>query len=120
MPHGLHDLAAKLKEMDLSDAPHLDQHQLRSVVNRAYYAAFISARDFCNAKGYHASGKGMHDKIVNALLAQPVWTTEGNRLDQIKELRHRADYTWGKDMTWRDANTTLKKSRQIIEALSKP
>lgn len=118
MPHRLHQVAGILKDMDLSDAPHLDQHQLRSVVNRAYYAAFISARDFCDGKGYHASGKGMHDSVVNALLAQPGWTTEGNRLKQIKTLRHDADYHWEKTMTWRDATTTLKKSRQIIEALS--
>ena len=63
------------------------------------------------------SAGGSHEKVVNALLAQPKWSTVANRLQQIKELRHQADYQWDRTITWRDAKATLKKSHQIIEAI---
>ncbi|UBU49813.1 hypothetical protein LCW13_06035 [Cobetia amphilecti] len=117
MPHRLHEVAGILKDADLSGSPHLDEHQARSVVNRAYYAAYVTARDFCTSKGFPMSAGGSHEKIVNVLLEQPKWSRVGNQLKQIKALRHQADYQWDRAITWRDANSTLKKSRQIIEAI---
>ncbi|WP_422667058.1 HEPN domain-containing protein [Billgrantia montanilacus] len=102
--------------MDISDAPYLDQHQMRSVVNRAYYAAYITARDFCEAKGFQGSGSS-HQRVIEALKGKPQWRATANRLQQMKELRHQADYDWQNPMRLRDAQSAMKTSQKVIEAL---
>lgn len=119
MPYRLIDLADKLKALDLSNAVHLEEHQWRSVVNRAYYAAFLTARAFCDHKGWHANGSS-HDRVINALRQQRPWAKTANQLQQIKTLRHKADYEWHKPVSERDARKVMQKSREIINALQGP
>ncbi|WP_133635605.1 HEPN domain-containing protein [Halomonas ventosae] len=118
MPRRLVDIALHIQEMDLTAAPELAQHQIRSVVNRAYYAAYLTARAFCNDNGYSGVGAS-HEKIVDALCRQQEWGKQGKQLQQMKELRHQADYRWHNDMTPRDARKCLRTCSEIIEAISK-
>lgn len=109
MPDRLLDIAK-----ELLDTTPLDQPRLRSVVNRAYYAAFLTARSCC-AKHELATGVGAsHEKVINALLDKPRLCTYGNQLNDIKRLRHQADYNWDRDTTLRDARKSLKTCSELV------
>ncbi|RUR43374.1 HEPN domain-containing protein [Vreelandella populi] len=115
MPDRLLNIAARLKSMEGVEQE-IEQHRIRSVVNRAYYAAFLTAREVCEEKGFQGSGSS-HERIVDALLRQRSLTTLGNQLNEIKSLRHKADYNWNRPISPRDMHTALKKSRKLIDAL---
>ena len=114
MPHRLNAIALYLKEMDLRPEDDLYPHQLRSMVNRAYYAAHLTAKQVCEDRGLEGSGRS-HERVVHALSQH--WKVESKKLDQLRMLRNDADYRWDRPITWQDAKSSLKKSHQIIEAL---
>lgn len=116
MPHRLVCIAQDIQALNLSSQEDLEQHRVRSVVNRAYYAAYLTAKSFCDQKGFEGSGSS-HERVVNALRSRTEWRKQANQLQQVKEMRHKADYKWHMPMTDRDAKQCLKKSREIIGAL---
>jgi uncharacterized protein (UPF0332 family) len=116
VPHRLVEIAQKLKELDLSQEPHLGQHQIRSSVNRAYYAAYLTARDYCHSNGLDGIGAS-HERIARALIAERQLSKTGKQLLQVKDLRRQADYDWGHSMTYRDIGKALRTSHEIIAAL---
>lgn len=115
MPDRLLDIAK-----ELFDASSLDQPRLRSVINRSYYAAFLKARDYC-ARNELATGTGAsHEKVINALLDQPRLRTCGNQLNDMKRLRHQADYNWDRDTSRRDAEKSLRTCRELVDFFNLP
>lgn len=117
MPHRLIDFAQEIQHIDISAREEFEQSKVRSVINRAYYAAFLAARDFCQAQGLQGSGAS-HERVINALREDKKWQKQGNQLQQIKQLRHKADYDWQRDMTHHDVRQCMKKSRDIITSLT--
>jgi len=66
---------------------------LRSAINRAYYAAFRIARDYCHVP-LSVDGTGSHDAVLNAVdrLDFPDAYDRARRLRYLKRQRVRADY----------------------------
>jgi len=67
-----------------------DDAQLRSCISRAYYGAFIVARDAAKVPSYGQNG---HETVINHYLAgSPNEKTIGDALKKLKKLRVHADY----------------------------
>lgn len=115
LPDRLFQIATKIKNMDGIEQD-AEQHRIRSVVNRAYYAAYLTAEEVCRQKGFEGSGAS-HERVVDALLKQKSLSSVGNKLKDIKSLRHHADYKWQRPLSPRDMQSVLKKSRSIIDTL---
>ncbi|WP_110710523.1 HEPN domain-containing protein [Salinicola sp. CR57] len=99
------------------DASSTDQARLRSAINRAYYAAFLTARAYCEEKKLATGTGASHEKVIGSLLDRRDLSRYGNQLNDMKRLRHKADYDWGRDVSSRDAKKTLKTCRELIDAL---
>lgn len=84
----------------------------RSVVNRAYYAAFLLARD---KAGITNTGGSVHQDVIKYYQAHQ--SSVSNRLMQLKKLRSDADYSSCKQMQLNDANKALKISNNVFNAL---
>lgn len=65
-----------------------DEASLRTAVGRAYYAAFLVARD---KLGLTNMRKQVHLKVEQQLKRQRKFAVAG-KLHRLKELRHEADY----------------------------
>ena len=84
---------------------------IRTIINRAYYAALISARDFT---GSSTSGKGGHRNVVDALrLKSP---DAANKLNSMRLQRGKVDYDLSVNVSIRDAKLSLVNSRAILYA----
>jgi len=114
MPHRLIEIASYISDMTVTPADEIYPHQLRSMINRAYYAAHLTAKQACDDHGLVGIGKS-HERVVDALGKK--WKPESKKLDQLRVLRNDADYKWDRPITWQDARKSLKKSREIIEVL---
>ncbi|GEK50895.1 HEPN domain-containing protein [Vreelandella venusta] len=115
MPDRLIEIADHIESAHLASTD-IEQHRIRSAINRAYYAAFLTARGVCEEKGFEGSGSS-HEKIVDALIRQPGLVPLGNKLKDIKTLRHAADYKWGRNMSHRDMKKVIRHSRELISSL---
>lgn len=102
-------------------AYHIYKHQkehriaaIRSCISRAYYSAFLFARD---KAGIRNDSGSLHREVINYYLN--IDKTVHNRLKSLKQLRTDADYEMNKTLTERNAETALNSCRQVIEALEK-
>lgn len=86
----------------------------RTIIGRAYYAAFICARD---ATGSKAVGQGGHENVVRALSAKN--SNAANKLNSLRVKRQSADYVLDKDISVRDVEVSLLDSRTVLIALGK-
>ena len=82
--------------IDLKAGKTLDPREPRdrTIVGRAYYAAFLAARDAVRVAYNDPKYRPKHARLVNGLAASndPVVAQLGLRLQTLKGLRHRADY----------------------------
>ncbi|NWO54998.1 HEPN domain-containing protein [Chromohalobacter israelensis] len=97
-----------------------DQARLRSAVNRAYYAAFLTARAYCDDQALVTGTGASHEKVINALLDQRDLAKRGNQLNEMKRLRHKADYDWHRDISHRDARKTVKTCGELVAFFELP
>ena len=76
-------------------APAGNSAALRSAVDRAYYAALLSARDQLAAKGYRnfAASSRTHGQVCETLLS--VAPEPGDALDVLRRVRNRLTYETG-------------------------
>jgi uncharacterized protein (UPF0332 family) len=114
----------KVAERLLSDSP--EEQQIRSAVNRAYYAALGEARDFAIAKGLTMkSGAGSHQQIWNFLRQQAAPTPyESAARKSIGDLglaltadRKLADYIAPASIDLDDARRVIVTAYQIVRKL---
>jgi uncharacterized protein (UPF0332 family) len=100
-------------------ASHKTAPGYRTTVGRAYYAAFLSAR---NQAGISSREKDGHLKVIQHYRdknpGNPKFAAIGNRLDALRIQRTDADYDCEKSVESRDAGKALSSSRNIIESLS--
>lgn len=95
-----------------------DDARLRSSISRAYYGAFIVARD---AAGVSSFGKSGHTTVID-------YYAGGNAQDQIisdalkrlKAMRERADYSPSSQCRPAEGDMALGLSSKVIRALRRP
>ncbi|MDE0154791.1 MAG: hypothetical protein OXI88_10285 [Gammaproteobacteria bacterium] len=84
----------------------------RNVVNRAYYGAFLAARDLANITGGSGS---VHLKVIEYYRDKK--SIIGNNLDDLKRLRQVADYEPQKNVTYHHAKKSCRIARKILREL---
>ncbi|MBD3233215.1 MAG: hypothetical protein GF315_05780 [candidate division Zixibacteria bacterium] len=104
---------------------HLDAARYRTVIGRAYYAAFLRARDymsdFCNVD-FDKDRTSLHNRVARYLQTSSDSKIRfaGVKLDSLRRGRSKADYS--RDMIVnikRVAESAISNSRQIIKELEK-
>lgn len=86
----------------------------RTVVNRAYYSAFLSAR--IAAKITSTSGS-VHGDVIDYFKGKKK-TGVSNRLDSMKILRQKADYRPNESLTPQEAQNCCRQANRVISALA--
>lgn len=100
---------------DLHAASGGDDAQRRSAMSRAYYAAFLVARD---AKQLSSRGADGHKAVIERYEAGSAQDmTVANHLQSLKKLRVKADYLVHETCSQRDCGTALKTAQKILIAL---
>lgn len=85
---------------------------LRTIVNRAYYAALLAARDHTGSVTTNPSG---HKHVVDALRGVSIHAA--NLLNAMRIKRNETDYELSKPITVREALLSMQNSRQILYEL---
>ena len=93
--------------------PHGSEIEWRNAVNRAYYGAFLTAR---NQAGIKNSGGSVHRDVADYYRQSNPGVS--NKLDNLKRLRETADYRPGDDVTYRDATSSCSRAKGILEDLA--
>jgi len=93
--------------------PPLAHEVSRVIVGRAYYAAFLAARDQANQKG---TGARIHSEVITHYRTKDSYIS--NKLADLKRLREQADYNLDNSVSISDINTSLKGSRAILIKLN--
>lgn len=95
----------------------------RTVVNRAYYATYLHARDWIFDKGpsnnleYYSDGRSGYHKAVILALNQLKQHSASSKLKDFKDLRERADYHIVDIISFDDAELALNLANDIINLL---
>jgi uncharacterized protein (UPF0332 family) len=85
----------------------------RVIVGRAYYSAFLCAKEFA---GIGSSGADVHTKVIEHFKSNN--KTISNQLKSLKDLRHRADYVLNNSIEKRDAGESLRLAKGILTTLN--
>jgi len=96
------------------DALPLDSALARTCINRAYYAAFLVARDASKNK---SESSMIHTQIIDHYKKKN--RQIGNKLSDLFIRRKKADYSLGDTITNRDSGIALNQAKEILEALGK-
>ena len=81
----------------------------RVIIGRAYYAAFLAARDQARETG---TGARVHQDVINHYRDKNTYVS--NKLADLKRLREQADYELNKTVSCSDVNSSLKGCRAIL------
>ncbi len=98
---------------ELFDTDGASEACLRSVISRAYYAAFLAARE---AMQVGAQTRDVHALTISVLLDRG-HTGIGNRLQRFRIDRNRADYDLQRAISRNNAGEALKLCRRILDDL---
>jgi len=97
-----------------------DEAKMRTSVNRAYYALFLRARDALAAAHLiipHDDGTD-HGRVI-AALRQNKRVTPGNKLDKLRELRWKADYSTSAPVSDPDVRQAFQLADDIKTSLAR-
>lgn len=97
------------------NADKADHASARTCINRAYYSAFLTAREKCKIKD---DGSGVHKSTINYFKKRKPSVT-GNKLAQLFILRKQSDYDLEENITSKNSGQSLKLSKAILEDLGK-
>ena len=86
--------------------------ELRNIVNRAYYGAFLTARDMA---GITSSGGSVHREVMDYYSNKP---RINNNLKALKRLRQIADYIPQATVTFQNARASCSKARAVLDDLN--
>lgn len=123
IPDHLLELAKYLYDKNFSDENFDLQCVYRSVINRAYYATYLYARewifdngDYNNLDSYSDGKSGYHKAVILALnnLKQH---SAGSKFKDFKDLREKADYHIVDIVSKFDAERALNLARDIFNLL---
>jgi len=92
----------------------------RSAISRAYYSAYLEARDrMIESAEFEIPKKGAHEKVWQALLyAEEPLKTTGRLLKDLKKFREAADYDTHDDSILADTAEALRIAEQIRTRLA--
>lgn len=85
----------------------------RTVINRAYYSAFLCARDYAKI---NSSSGSVHSEVINYFEKRK--RIVFNQLRKLKDLRHQADYQLNNTVSMRDAQLSLQLAASILNQLN--
>ena len=103
-----------------SSSSNIKEAKLRSAISRAYYAAFIQARNFLLNQGQLLPSDGQVHRLVAEqfnLGQDLVWRDVGRKLRVLRLARNRADYDEVVHQLEATARRTLHLSNQVFELL---
>lgn len=85
---------------------------MRTCINRAYYAAFLYARD---SAGIRNESGSVHGDVKNHYQTRN--RSIFNRLTALLTMRHAADYKLDSTVTSRETGNAIRLSKEILKAL---
>ncbi len=85
----------------------------RTIINRSYYGAFLTARDYAGITGKH----NMHTRVIYYYKNNKLRTI-GDKLRDLKLLRLTADYNLNSDINMELAKTSYSNACTIIKLIS--
>jgi len=95
-----------------------DEAELRTIINRCYYAMHLRARQGLEARGEaFADGADAHADVWRAMKRRNQFTA-GDRLSQLFELRIKADYRLGADVSELKVEEAFDNVEYISRALA--
>ncbi len=89
--------------------------EFRTVVNRAYYGAFLTARDFANVTNESGS---VHSDVIKHFEKKRAGIVSNN-LDSLKKLRTKADYKPKETLSEQEAKTSCRTANKIVKEIEK-
>ena len=93
----------------------LREVELRNIINRCYYGAFLTARDIAGIDNKSAS---VHREVIDFFSKSPKNPRIGNNLVALKKLRHKADYEPDANINSNDTKSCLTRAKKILEDLN--
>jgi uncharacterized protein (UPF0332 family) len=106
--------------LDLAEAMDCDtEAQVRTVINRSYYAVFLRARDNLADKGLMTKSAlgDDHGNVIRCLKSHKR-VTAGMELDDLREMRRDADYETDLSISSDKASKALTIARSVKSLLS--
>lgn len=88
--------------------------EIRTIINRAYYGAFLTARDF---SGVQNTSGSIHREVIEHYQNKHIGRVSNN-LDSLKRLRQKADYELDSTLSERDAKTSCRTANTIIAEIN--
>ena len=85
----------------------------RTIINRSYYGAFLTARDYAGITGKY----NMHTRVIYYYKNNNLRTISDNLMD-LKVLRQAADYNLYSDINMELAKTSYSHAYTIIKLIS--
>ena len=107
MPINPKDMVGYARAMLKNDSSEME---LRNIVNRAYYGAFLTARDMA---GIASGGGSVHREVMDYYGGSRV----SNNLKALKRLRQVADYIPQATITFQNARASCRKARSVLDDL---
>jgi len=93
-----------------------DEASIRTSMSRAYYGAFLEARD---AKGLSSVGRDSHKRVLDAYGGTtPADQVISSSLRKLKSLREKADYEPQTTCSKSDAHDALTEADKVLKVLS--
>lgn len=123
IPEHLLELAKYLYDKNFSEENFDLQCVYRTVINRAYYATYLHAREWIFDKGkYHnldsySDGKSGYHKAVFLALNTLKQYSAGSKFNDFKDLREKADYHIVDIVSIVDAERALNLANDIFMLL---
>lgn len=96
-----------------------DEASVRTSISRAYYGAFLEARD---AIGASSKGDRGHSEVISAYSGRGSVndTLIARSLRSMKKLREKADYDAHLVCTKRDAEDAMSEAKKVLKSLGVP
>lgn len=111
----------ELGKILLSDSRYDEEARIRTAIGRCYYATFLIAYRKMLHTGFQFLDKTrIHQEVKDAYMDQG-HTAIGNKLDQLREMRRRADYDIDSEIAMNECKQCAQLSEytiQLIDAIN--
>jgi len=103
----------------LSKSANLAEVDYRNIISRSYYAVFHQSRIFLETQKIDLAQSSSHDSVVRSLKKHGNREVKalGNKLDQIKKWRHKADYDLNMTISAGNARSMLKSAYALSKSI---